>query len=248
MPRLLFPNGVATDNGSYVVAQVIADDGNRLRGSLIIDYQLIRDPECFATDWTAVSICLTEPDGAAIVAGENGEILRIADELDEESIGPQNDGPIMHGPIREVRSIGRDLFAVGMGRQVYRRRSSNHWEHLSQGIIDQSKRPTIGFTSICGDGQGHIVAVGYEGEIWEFQDEWTRVDSPSNVLLNRVVLHSGKYYAAGQVGTVICREQYSCPSQCRTQCRACGCRRGHSRGKQRRTNSRQLSGASRLPD
>ena len=40
-----------------------------------------------------------------------------------------------------------------------------------------------------------------KGEIWEFKNEWTQMDSPTNVLLTRVIAHVGKYYAAGVAGS-----------------------------------------------
>jgi hypothetical protein len=37
-------------------------------------------------------------------------------------------------------------------------------------------------------------------------DSWMQVESPTNVLLTRVIPYAGRYYAAGMVGTILCRQ------------------------------------------
>ena len=89
--------------------------------------------------------------------------------------------------------------------QIYQR-IYGRWEHIDEGILDASGDITVGLTSIAGDGSGFLVAIGYSGEIWEFGGAWTQITSPTNLLLTRVILHDGKYYAAGLHGVVLCRE------------------------------------------
>ena len=208
MPRFLFPSGVATETGAYVVVQVIGDDGSMIDGNLFADYRMKPEPEGFGTDWRAVSLCYRPSEDVVYAAGENGEVARIAQTGNlEEFIAPAENGPGVQGPIREIRLIGDGLYATGMGRQVYRRIGEGRWDHfLDDGLLDASERAAVGFTSIAGDGQGFFIAVGYQGEIWEFDGAWRQPDSPTNVLLNRVLRHGAKYYAAGQVGTLLCRE------------------------------------------
>lgn len=206
MPAFLYPNGTAVRTGAYVIAQLIDENGELFNGNLYVDYRFAPNPEGFGTDWTAISICYNERTNVVYAAGANGEILRISDtENTEEFISPIENGPAIHGPIREIRTIGNDLYAVGMGRQVYRR-SGERWEHHDEGVLDTSGRITAGLTSITGDGSGFLVAVGYDGEIWEFHETWTEISSPTNLLLTRVILHDGKYYAAGLHGGILCRE------------------------------------------
>jgi hypothetical protein len=206
MPKFLFPNGTAVETGAYVIVQVMHENGKLLDGNLYADYRFNTNPEGFATDWTAVSICYSERANVVYAAGANGEIVRISDtEHAEEFIAPTENGPAVQGPIREIRVIGSDLYAVGMGRQVYQR-IERRWERIDEGVLDTSGRITAGLTSITGDGNGFLVAVGYDGEIWEFHEAWTEITSPTNLLLTRVISHDGKYYAAGLHGVVLCRE------------------------------------------
>ena len=207
MPKFLYPNGIATETGAYIVVQVVRDDGSLIDGNLFADYRMKPEPEGFGTDWRAISLCYRPSGDVVYAAGENGEIVRIAETGNvEEFIAPAENGPAVQGPIREIRLIGDDLYATGMGRQVYRRTGEGHWDHFDTGVLDSSDRATVGLTSITGDGQGFLIAVGYQGEIWEFDGAWRQVDSPTNLLLNRVLRHEGKYYVAGQVGTLLCRE------------------------------------------
>lgn len=208
MPNFLFPNGAATETGAYIIVQVMHDNGELFDGNLYVDYRFDRNPEGFATDWTAISICYHEKENAVYAAGGNGEIVRITDAGNLWApIAPAEDGPAVEGPIREIRVVGDELYAVGMGRQVYRWVGEGRWEHIDAGVLDTSGRATAGLTSITGDGHGFLVAVGYDGEIWEFDRVWKQITSPTNLLLTRVIAHGGKYYAAGLLGMLLCRER-----------------------------------------
>lgn len=208
MTKYLFPNGVATQTGAYIIVQVMHENGELFDGNLYADYRFNNNTEGFGTDWTAISICYHEQESVIYAAGENGEIVRITDtENVIELIAPAENGPAVQGPIREIRVIDNNLYAVGMGRQVYRRIVEGNWEHIDAGVIDTSGRASAGLTSIAGDNHGLLVAVGYDGEIWEHNDTWTQIVTPTNLLLTRTILHHGKFYAAGLVGTVLCREE-----------------------------------------
>lgn len=207
MPRYLFPNGIATASGACVVVQVVGDDGGAVPGSLYADYRFTQGARGFATEWTAISLC-EGADGKVYAVGEDGEVLVISgDKAAEELIDPpDHGGPAVHGPIREVRAIDKDVYAVGMGRQIFNRRATGIWSHSDHQIIELSARTTVGFTSIAGDPSGFRVAVGYNGEIWELRDVWRKAESPTNLLLTRVVVHRHKYYAVGVAGYLMSRE------------------------------------------
>jgi hypothetical protein len=206
MPTFRFPDGAVTSTGAYVVVQVKDDNGELIPGNLLADYRFSENTEGFATDWNAVSICCRRSEGVVYAVGENGEIARVSDSGNRaEFIAPSSPGPERHGPIREIRAIGNDLFAVGMGRQAYRRLADGRWDHVDAGMLDTSDRIDSGLVSIAGTGDGLLVAVGYRGEIWECDVAWRQVETPTNVLLTRVVAHGGRYYASGLLGTLLCR-------------------------------------------
>jgi hypothetical protein len=205
-PSFLYPSGVATQAGAYIIVRVIHPSGQMLDGNLFVDYRGQPNPEGFGRDWSAVHVCLHPPSGDVFAVGSYGEILRISDpDIEEDRIAPAQDGPDEHGPIREIRSIGGQIYAVGMGRQVYRRVARGGWDRLDDGMLDRSGRATVGLNSMV-DSDSGLVAVGYEGEIWELDQRWRRIDSPTNVLLTRVVRHRGTLYAAGVLGTLLCRD------------------------------------------
>ena len=207
MPKLIFPNGVATPFGACIIAQASDESGNRIAGNLIIRYRFDGTATAFGTDWTVISICCCDQGNAIYAAGENGEIIRIAEGNNlDELIDPKNNGPAEQGPIRELRSINSRIYAVGMGRQIYKRNLAGEWLAIDDGIVDKSGESALGLTSIAGDESGFLVSVGYGGEIWEYDGSWMQIASPTNLLLSRVVLHNGKYYAAGLAGVLLCRE------------------------------------------
>lgn len=206
MPSFLFPNGAATEAGAYIVVQVLRDDGTQIDGNLFADYRGNPEPEGFGTDWGAISLCYRPSEEAVYALGESGVVLRIAESgATEESIAPEKNGPAEQGALRELRLVGDVVYATGMGRQLYRRKDGGTWERADAGLLDSSDRATVGLTSVAGDGHGFLVAVGYEGEIWEFDGVWRRIESPTHVLLTRVALHEGKYFAAGLAGVLLCR-------------------------------------------
>src|SRR3954454_574516 len=115
MPTFRFANGVATPTGAYVIVQVIDDAGRPIPGNVYADYRFASGTEGFGTDWTAISLCYRASENAVYAAGENGEIVRIADDGNtQEFIAPDDNGPPQLGPIREIRPIGDSLYAVGM--------------------------------------------------------------------------------------------------------------------------------------
>lgn len=207
MPKYLFPNGIATPGGACIVVQIVSDDGAVIPGSLYADYRFKQGARGFATDWTAISLC-EGVDGRIYAVGEDGEVLVISgDEATEELIDPpDHGGPAVHGPMREVRAIDKNVYAVGMGRQVFNRRAGGIWRHCDYHMLEFCGQSNVGFTSIAGDPSGFRVVVGYNGEVWELRNAWREAERPTNLLLTRVVLHQGKYYAVGVAGYIMCRE------------------------------------------
>lgn len=122
----------------------------------------------------------------------------------EEKISTPEGNPIDRGHLRQVRTIGQRTFAVGMGRQVYRRDGADHWT-----CLDQTIRPAIGetkgFESIDGFDENDLYAVGWDGEIWHCNgQQWSQKESPTNLLLTRVLCAGdGQVYASGRRGLLI---------------------------------------------
>jgi hypothetical protein len=142
-----------------------------------------------------LTMCL---DGVIHSAGPNGFSTEFVDRTSE--------GPIHRGVLREIRAVGPDVFVVGLGRQVYRRRRAGVWERWDQGVVDPlGSDRVVGFESIDGFGGVELYAVGLAGEIW-FHDGkgWSQVNSPTNVVLEKVTCSpDGRAYIGGQLGILI---------------------------------------------
>src|SRR5262249_4982557 len=81
----------------------------------------------------------------------------------------------------EIRRIGGQVYVVGMGREVFRRRAPNVWEWCGRGSADNSTvDPMGGFLDIDGFGPESMYAVGFRGEIWHYDGAlWKQIDSPT---------------------------------------------------------------------
>lgn len=127
----------------------------------------------------------------------------------EGKIDSSNEGPQHFGDITSVRMIGSHRFIVGMARTVYKEKRLNEWLRIDEGVRQefdvQDKNFFPGFTSIHGFNEGDIYAVGESGEIFHFDGKnWKKVESPTNLSLERVVCGSnGMVYACGINGVIV---------------------------------------------
>ena len=201
-----------SDERCVVVAQPNHPQGQRLPVSIIFELprnQTNQPP--ITLGWTATHI-IRDPIGesACLVAGPNGRFAKIsADKHEEGAIDHSiQDGPDLHGEIRSFRRIKDDVYAVGMGRQVYRRVSGTAWQHIDRGTIDSMDNLEVsGFNDIDGVGPDLLYAVGFDGEIWKSdRGRWARIESPTNAALYTVKVLGGDdmdVVAAGQQGLIV---------------------------------------------
>ncbi|KLI97860.1 hypothetical protein [Luteimonas sp. FCS-9] len=157
-------------------------------------------------DWPTASITITQqPLQQVLFMSPYGDVRLFGSgqENDERICTPEDD-PRDRGHLRQVRTIGQHTFAVGMGRQVYRREGVGHWS-----CLDQAIRPAIGetkgFESIDGFNAGDLYAVGWDGEIWRYDGtHWHPQASPTPQVLTRVLCAGdGQVYASGRRGLLI---------------------------------------------
>lgn len=160
-------------------------------------------------DWDTVSATLAfNPLEQAIFLGEAGEISCLGSgDLHDEQIGSKESSPAKRGSMRGIKTIGEQVYAVGMNRQVYRRNKAGEWS-----CIDKGARPpkgsdeVFGFEAIDGFNEKEIYAVGWQGEIWLYNgNDWSKKDSPTNFILVDVCCAGDEnVYACGRVGTLLC--------------------------------------------
>ncbi|CAI8730808.1 hypothetical protein [Pseudomonas chlororaphis] len=159
-------------------------------------------------DIASVSLCvITHPERNVIMLGNDGRVVRWGSkDFSEEHVDNSDQGPEHYGAMREVRTIGRYAYAVGMGRIVYRCEGQANWRRIDQGVrTDSTKELEAGFNSIDGFSDDELYAVGWDGEIWGYSNRsWTKFESPTNLALYRVVCASdGQVYAVGQLGLIV---------------------------------------------
>jgi hypothetical protein len=173
--------------------------------SFVLEWSKQRGVSKFNIDYPLSRITSSPDDESeVIVSGRLGFVGIIrGEQLIEETI----EGPDSQGFIRDLRPIGHHLYAVGMGRQVYRRHGPHQWGRFDDGLksIPEGYLEVTGFNAIDGVSEEDMYAVGFNGEIWHCaKGEWREVTSPTNLILERVrVVRPDLVYAAGQGGILL---------------------------------------------
>ncbi len=146
------------------------------------------------------------PDVQILVFGIEGNLFRwtksgfLSEIIDESEAGPQH-----YGDLRSVKKIGKKIHVAGMSRTVYRCDGVGEWTRLDHEVRDDDGDTSAGFNSIDGFSEKEIYAVGWDGEIfWRDDARWSKVDSPTNLALLKVVCASNKkVFACGMAGTLL---------------------------------------------
>jgi hypothetical protein len=168
-------------------------------------------------DWIACSstVCYLPNERFLAIAQRGGQVLRIGGgEAEFETfIDCQKGFKRKPGIMREVRCIsGGRAYAVGTGRQVYRRDSAGVWKCIDKwSQIESKKLVNYSFESIDGFSDEDIYTVGWNGEIWHYNGrKWQQIDSPTNLSLHKVkCADDGMVYISGKEGILICgREKH----------------------------------------
>jgi hypothetical protein len=194
-----FLHGVAQSrNVGRVIAQFqeLAQDGSN--SSLLMMWTLKKKQQWhhFNVGWTAIRILTTKTQ--MLVLGEGGELFTAdATGTKTSKIGDTD------LEFRDMAMIAGCLYAVGIGRQVYRREAPGNWIREDKGIEVGST--DTGFNSIHGLDATNTFAVGLGGEIWQLSEgSWRKLESPTSANLNCVrVIEPGLAYATGENGTLL---------------------------------------------
>ena len=162
-------------------------------------------------DWMACSatVCYAPEERFIALAQCGGQILRIGGgETEFESLADCQKGfKRKPGLMREVRCIaGGRAYAVGIGRQVYRRDSAGVWKCIDEwSQVDSKKLVDYSFESIDGFSDEDIYTAGWRGEIWHYNGKkWQQIDSPTSLSLHKVkCAPDGIVYISGKDGILI---------------------------------------------
>jgi hypothetical protein len=157
--------------------------------------------------WRTIGTALTKTPLIQLIAvGESGNLLLIGSgDRHEEMIEIENYTWKNRGKLRNVRNIDDLIFVVGMDRQVYKRNELGNWELFEKGIEQNTTKNIYGFESIDGFSKDSLYAVGWEGEIWNFEkDVWKPQNSPTeNILVDVCCAGNGYVYACGRRGLIL---------------------------------------------
>lgn len=158
--------------------------------------------------WDTVSATLSKyPLEQGLILGERGQVMCDGSgDYHFEQIGTGDNSPANYGPMRGIRLIGDQVYAVGMNRQVYRRDKKGNWTNIDSDIKTPPDNDEVtGFEAIDGFNEKEIYAVGWDGEIWQYDGrKWSQKDSPTNFVLVDVCCGGdGNVYACGRVGTLL---------------------------------------------
>lgn len=163
------------------------------------------------TQWATSSVTIVKnPREQALYLdlGSRGEIYRVGsgDVLEELALFELPEGPKDFGPMCCIRSIDGDAYAVGMGRQVYRRRDVNRRERMDFGVRTKLEmNNTYSFEAVHGFSHSNIYAAGRRGEIWRFDGRsWAQQTSPTDQIITDICCtSSGTVVACGLGGTLL---------------------------------------------
>jgi hypothetical protein len=155
-----------------------------------------------------VAHCAIPEDGRTVLTLSPNGVIHVAkpEGFGWETLDNSKEGPNSLRQMRDIRPIDEHVYAVGMGRMIYRRSSGGAWTRFDENLRGQ--RGTIeitGLLAIDGCSESHIYAVGFKGEMWFFNGKrWSQIDSPTNMKLERVrVVSPDLAVACGGAGTLL---------------------------------------------
>ena len=144
------------------------------------------------------------PVAQGMAVGINGDILAIGSgRMDMEHM-VEDGQPIA---VRKLRCIEGRAYAVGLGREVFRRDGVDKWTRLNAGIGTIPKEqlgPDAGFYDIDGFSEQDMYAVGGAGDVWHYDgNSWFCCDFATNWPLFTVCCAGdGNVYISGEGGRI----------------------------------------------
>ena len=159
--------------------------------------------------WSVAGLCVASiPKIQGIFVGTWGEIACVGGgDTHMETLEKAKGGtPSKRGPMLSIASISGRAYAVGMGRQVYRRDGRDQWT-----AIDEQIRPAkgdtkpYGFDTIAGFSETDIYAAGRYGEVFHYNGKtWTKLPVPTDqIITHACCAGDGNVYLCGRNGLLL---------------------------------------------
>ncbi len=155
--------------------------------------------DCVNTNWNSTAIAVAKnPTEQLVIVGEDGEVCTYVGGSSKDEKALPN-----VSMIRRANAINGYAYACGMKRQVYKRTGENQWVDISAPFPKKNEK--VGFESIDGFSEDEVYAVGWNGEIWQYDGfQWLNRGSLTNLILTSVCCASdGVVYIVGQQGLLI---------------------------------------------
>jgi hypothetical protein len=165
--------------------------------------------------WRAVDVAFDPLHSDRLwVLGRDGQIGVVNGSVATEA-RLESDRPL--GPMTGLNAAGEMLFAYGMKRDMYRLSSGATWQRFEAGmafnlstgedadtLVKKRLKDVGGINAVVGYGADEVYAVGLRGEIWRGnRAEWTKVDSPTNVMLTDAAVSGSDVVVCGLGGTLL---------------------------------------------
>jgi hypothetical protein len=168
----------------------------------------IRPLEDHDVKWSVMGLAIQfNPKVQGIFIGKWGEALCVGSgDTHPEKIVHGRDEPSKRGPLLSASSIGEKIYAVGMGRQVYRRDGRDQWTAIDEQIRPAKGDTTpYGFDTIAGFSETDIYAAGRYGEVFHFDGKtWTRLPVPTDqIIVHACCAGDGNVYLCGRTGLLL---------------------------------------------
>lgn len=159
----------------------------------------------FAAAWTATAMTLIKPpsnEKTVVAVSQEGAYWELEAKIPRESNGAIKGVEL---PLRSLATIDLVIYACGMGRTVWQRKSLGAWDEIGPGMKKADEGLVVGFEDIDGFSADDMYAVGWLGEIWRRnKGKWRRLDSPVSANLNAVCCApDGKVYIVGDNGALL---------------------------------------------
>ncbi len=153
----------------------------------------------FLNFWTVDVAARTDPQREILAMGEWGDLESFsADAQQQESVAG------VEGTLRGMRRVGDQLYATGMGHQLFREDQPNQWSKFSppQDLKDAYRGGRM--EAIDGFAADDCYIAGDDGVIWHFDGaEFLAIPLATNVSFHDVICASdGRVYAVGQGGLI----------------------------------------------
>jgi hypothetical protein len=136
-------------------------------------------------------VCRKPLDRWVFIA-DPGEVYVLGDGDDDDEKSITSRKPSFFTSLRCI--AGGFAYAVGVGREIYRRTAPNKWQRLTTDDLTKPLNGNLenaGFDDIDGFAEDDIYACGPRGNLWHFDGKrWTREEIPTDAALEKIVCAS----------------------------------------------------------